>query len=124
MATFQAFEDINAWQSGRKLTRRIYRVSRQDSFARDFAWCDQIRRASISITSNIAEGFERNNNNEFLRFLSYAKGSAGEVRSQLYVALDEAYIDDPTFNDLYNLAVSTIRQIKGLVNYLDDCVQS
>lgn len=118
MATIEQFEDIEAWQKGRQLTRAIYRVSRQDAFARDFALRDQIRRASISITSNIAEGFERSNNNEFLRFLSYAKGSAGEVRSQLYVALDERYITQQQFEELVALTTSTINQIGGLIAYL------
>ena len=85
---------------GRELARAIYRISRQDAFARDSALRDQIRRAAISITSNIAEGFERSNNNEFLRFLSYAKGSTGEVRSQLYVALDEGYVTQQHFDTL------------------------
>lgn len=80
---------------------------------------NQIRRAAISITSNIAEGFERDSRPAFLHFLSIAKGSAGEVRNQLYVALDEGYIDRSTFEQLYELALSTIKQIQGLINYLD-----
>lgn len=120
MATFHTFEDINAWQSGRELTRHVYHVSRQGDFAQDYALRDQIRRAAISITSNIAEGFERDSTAAFLHFLSIAKGSAGEVRSQLYVALDEGYIDRKTFEALYTQSLSTIRQIKGLMKYLND----
>lgn len=120
MATFQTFEDINAWQSGRELTQHIYHVSRRGHFAQDFALRDQIRSAAISITSNIAEGFERDSTAAFLHFLSIAKGSAGEVRSQLYVALDEDYIDRTTFKALYTKSLSTIRQIKGLMKYLDN----
>jgi four helix bundle protein len=118
MATFQRFEDIEAWQIGRKLTRAIYAVSRQKTFARDWALRDQIRKAAISITSNVAEGFERDSDREFAHFLSIAKGSVGEVRSQLYVALDEGYIDQATFDDLYQLATGISRRIAGLRRYL------
>lgn len=93
MATFKAFEDIEAWQKARDLVRRVYHISQGSEFSRDYALKDQMRRAAISIMSNIAEGFERNGNKEFIHFLSIAKGSAGEVRSQLYVALDQRYID-------------------------------
>ncbi len=118
MATFQRFEDIEAWQKGRELTREVYQISRNGAFSKDFALRDQIRKACISITSNIAEGFERNSIVAFRHFLSIAKGSTGEVKSQLYVALDEGYIDQATFDRLYGLATSTIRQIGGLMRYL------
>ena len=90
MATFHRFEDIDAWQKARELTRAVYAASRSGSFSKDFALRDQIRRASISVMSNIAEGFERGGNKEFRQFLSTAKGSAGEVRAQRYVALDHS----------------------------------
>lgn len=118
MATFQRFEDINAWKHGRALTREVYRISRQGAFAKDYALRDQMRRAAISVTSNIAEGFERDSEKAFLHFLAVAKGSAGEVRSQLYVALDEGYVDQETFDQLCELAASTMRQIGGLMSYL------
>lgn len=118
MATFGRFEDIEAWQNGRRLTVAVYRASRESAFARDFASRDQMRRASISITSNIAEGFKRNSAAAFLHFLSIAKGSAGEVRSQFYVALDERYIDEQVFDELYALTTTIIRQIGGLMRYL------
>lgn len=118
MAMFHTFEEINAWQTGRKLTRQIYQISRKDPFAKDFALRNQMRRAAISITSNIAEGFERDSHPAFLHFLSIAKGSVGEIRSQLYVALDEEYIDRNTFEKLHELSTSTIRQIHGLMSYL------
>ena len=98
MATIRRFEDIEAWKAARRLTQKVYAVSKCGDFRKDFALRDQIRRASISITSNIAEGFERDGTKEFASFLSIAKGSAGEVRSQLYVALDEGYINPDTFN--------------------------
>ncbi len=119
MAAITRFEDILAWQKGRELTQLIYRCSRQDDFARDFALKDQIRRASISITSNIAEGFERDGNKEFVQFLSHAKASCGEVRSQLYVAYDERYLDEPEFEDLQNKCREISRLINGFINYLN-----
>src|SRR6202012_3122572 len=98
--TITQFEDIEAWKLGRELTRAIYRVSKAGEFGRDFALRDQIRRAAVSVTSNIAEGFERGGNREFVQALAVAKGSAGEVRSQLYVALDEGYIREAEFTEL------------------------
>ena len=104
MSAIRRFEDIDAWKLGRELTRRVYEVTRDGSFARDFGLRDQIQRASISITSNIAEGFERRYPADFARFLLIARGSAGEVRSQLYAALDLGYIDRTTFDELSTLA--------------------
>ena len=93
MSSFQRFEDIEAWQKARELTKAIYAMSNDGQFARDFGLRDQIRRASVSIMSNIAEGFERTGDAEFRHFRSMAKGSVGEVRAQLYVALDTGLID-------------------------------
>jgi len=89
MATFNNFEDIEAWQKARQLTKRIYEITKKGALAKDYGLKDQIRRASVSIMSNIAEGFERGGNKEFIQFLSTAKGSSGEVRSQLYVIVDQ-----------------------------------
>ena len=94
------FEDLLAWQKARVLTRKIYQVSRQRDFRRDYGLSGQIQRAAVSIMSNIAEGFERGGLGEFHQFLSTAKASCAEVRSQLYVALDIGYIDDATFQKL------------------------
>jgi four helix bundle protein len=118
MATFQSFEEIEAWQKARGLTREIYAVSNKGAFSKDFGMRDQIRRASVSIMSNIAEGFERGGTREFIQFLSMAKGSSGEVRSQLYVAVDQGYIDKETFEQLYALASEASRMITGLMKYL------
>ena len=118
MATFHRFEDIDAWQKARELTRAVYMASEKGSFSEDVALRDQIRRASISVMSNIAEGFERGGNREFLHFLSIAKGSVGEVRAQLYVALDQQYLTQKAFEDLADLAVRTTRLIGGLMAYL------
>jgi four helix bundle protein len=118
VSTFQSFEEIEAWQKARELTRRIYEVSELGTFARDFGLRDQMRRASVSILSNIAEGFERSGTGEFIQFLSAAKGSAGEVRAQLYVALDRKYVDPERFKELSELAVQVSRMISGLMTYL------
>ncbi|NBV24611.1 MAG: four helix bundle protein [Proteobacteria bacterium] len=119
MARIETFEDLACWQKGRELTKAVYRTSRSGEFAKDFALRDQMRRACISITSNIAEGFERGGDKEFHQFLSQAKGSCGEVRSQLYVARDEAYLSDADFQTTKTLAVDTSRAIAGLMGYLN-----
>ncbi len=118
MATIQNFEDIEAWQKARELTKAIYACSGKGAFAKDFALRDQIRRAVISIMSNISEGFERGGSAEFSHFLSIAKGSAGEVESQLYIALDQRYITEEEFNSLHSIASSIKKLISGLMNYL------
>ncbi len=118
MATIKSFVEIRAWQSGRELTRRIYELTREPSLSRDHGLCDQIRRASVSIMSNIAEGFECDSNPQFLRYLVYAKGSAGEVRSQLFVALDAGYLSPDGFQELSDLADKCGRQIHRLILYL------
>jgi len=92
MASFRTFEEIEAWKKSRELVRAIYQATSLGAFSTDYGLRDQIRRASVSIMSNIAEGFEREGTREFVQFLSMAKASAGEVRSQLYVALDQGYI--------------------------------
>jgi four helix bundle protein len=96
----EQFEDFIAWQKARALTARIYKVTDEGRFARDFGLRDQIRRASVSIISNIAEGFERGRPAEFHQFLSIAKASCAELRSQLFVALDAGYLDEQTFESL------------------------
>ena len=118
MATFQRLEDIEVWQKARGLTREVYTISGHGSFAKDFALCDQIRRASVSIMSNIAEGFERSGTAEFVQFLAVAKGSAGEVVSQIYVAGDQGYIDPDQRGQLLAMADEISRMIGGLMTYL------
>ena len=124
MSTFQRFEDIDAWQLGRELTNRVYEVTRGAdvtrgaTFARDFGLRDQIRRACISITSNIAEGFERHSNRDFARFLLIAKASCAEVRSQLYCALDQGYIDHAEFDALQAMCMRIGGALHGLIRYL------
>ena len=118
MATIKRFEDIEAWKKARELTREVYRHSKAGPFSRDFGLRDQIRRAAVSVMSNIAEGFERGGTKEFMQFLAIAKGSVGEIESQLYVALDQAYINEDEFVSLKSLAGPTKRLIGGLISYL------
>ena len=108
------FEDLIAWQKARVLTREIYQVTRQGDFAKDFGLRDQIQRAAVSIMSNIAEGFERGGRAEFHQFLSVAKASCAEVRSQLYVAIDVGYLDQPVFDRLLAQAEEVGRIVGGL----------
>jgi len=118
MASIQKFEDIEAWQKARELTNAVYFCSGKGAFAKDFGLRDQIRRAAVSIMSNIAEGFERGGSAEFSQFLAIAKGSAGEVEAQLYVAFDQGYINQEQFDSIRSTASSTKKLIAGLMNYL------
>ncbi len=118
MATFHRFEEIEVWQKARVFTRKIYNVTGQGAFFRDFGLKDQIREASVSIMSNIAEGYERSGTREFKHFLSVAKGSAGEARSELYVAFDQGYLTERVFENLVADASEIGRMISGLISYL------
>jgi four helix bundle protein len=118
MSRIEKFEDQEGSKLARALTSLIYNVSGTGDFSRDFALRDQIRRAAISIASNVAEGFERDGDKEFLQFLSMAKGSCGEVRAQLYLALDRAYISKEQFAQLCSKAVELSRVLSGLIHYL------
>lgn len=110
----EQFEDLIAWQKARVLTQAIYRITRQGALRRDFGLAGQMKRAAVSIMSNIAEGFERGKRGEFHQFLSTAKGSCAELRSQLYIAFDSEYIDQETFTQLMKLAREEARIIGGL----------
>lgn len=114
----QRFEDITAWKKARELTPAIYTVTANGALARDFGLRDQIRRASVSIVSNIAEGFDQDGNREFEHFLTLAKGSTGEVKAQLYVALDAGFLSEGEFDHLYALASETGQLIGGFIRYL------
>jgi four helix bundle protein len=118
MATFRSFEEIDAWKKARELTRRVYAVTSKGAFARDYALRDQLRRACVSVMSNVAEGHGRGGTRELQQFLSMALGSANEVSSQLYVALDQGYIDDREFREFTGLAQESARLIGGLARYL------
>lgn len=114
----ETFEDMEVWQDARALVKSIYGVTSVSAFARDYALRDQLRRASISIMSNIAEGFDRASNKDFMRFLSISKASASEVRSQLYIALDLNYLDEQAFEELKTRAISISRQLSAFMKYL------
>lgn len=118
MGKFSSFEEINSWQRARSLNKKIYLITETDSFKKDLDLARQIRRCSVSISSNIAEGFERNTDKEFIHFLFIAKGSAGEFRSQLYLAFDLGYITQEAFNELL-LEISEISKLlSGFIKYL------
>ena len=119
MATVQQFEDLNVWQDARNLVREIYQMTKQRVFRRDFGLRDQITRAATSTMSNIAEGFERGTRKDFIRFLNMAKGSNSEVRSQLYVALVQQYIEQKTFDALRESTIAPSRRIAKFIKYLE-----
>lgn len=119
MPTIQRFEDIHAWQSARELTDRIYVITNRGSFSRDFGLRDQVRRAAVSVMSNIAEGFESRTKRAFIDSLGRAKASAGEVRSQLYVAYDVGYLEKQEFDQLFTLAEICSKQIAKFICYLE-----
>ena len=118
MGSFEKFEDMQVWQKSRELTKKIYFLSNQGLFGRDFSLKDQMRKASISIMSNIAEGNERKTDKAFVYFLSVAKGSASEVRSQLYIALDQGYINKTDFSSTLSLT-NEIGKMLTLQRYID-----
>lgn len=118
MAAFKRFEEITAWQKARELTALIYRVTRDGDFSRDFGLKDQIRRASVSIMNNIAEGFGRHGDKEFARYLEMAKASAYEVQSCSYVAVDAGYVDEAKRAEIHSMADATAALVSGLTNYL------
>ena len=118
MSTFQSFEEIEAWQRGRSLTRKIREVCKREKVKRDFAWIDQITRAVRSIGANIAEGFESLTIPEFINSLGYAKRSSGEVRSHLYDGSDEGYISQKELDELSNETIEICKMLAGLIHYL------
>jgi four helix bundle protein len=120
MAKTVRFEDLIVWQEARLLRQEIYAVSKTGAFGRDFEMRGQIRRAALSAMDNIAEGFERGSNKEFAQFLNICKGSAGEVRSALYAALDEAYLTQSEFGKLSERALSVSRRCSKLITHLQN----
>ena len=118
MATIERFEDIEARQEARSLVRAVYLTTGKGAFSHDFGLRDQIQRAAVSAMSNIAEGFERGSNREFLQFLYIAKGSIGEVRSQLYAALDLGYITGDDFDRLSSSAFTVSKKLSTFIKYL------
>jgi four helix bundle protein len=116
--TVENFEDLNVWKQARQLTQETYRLTRTERFLKDFGLRDQMQRAAVSIMSNIAEGFERGGNQEFVQFLYVAKASCGEVRSQLYVALDQGYVTENETDKLLQSFKRLSGMIRNLVTYI------
>jgi len=115
---FKRFEEIKAWQKARVGTGRVYQVSKNFEFAKDFGLCNQIRRAAVSVMANIAEGNGRRTNNDFASFLVQAHGSAAEVQSHLYIALDLGYLDQNDFDEIYGLFDEISRMSMTLAQHL------
>jgi len=124
MPTITRFEDIEAWKTARELTRMLYSLTEQRQFSKDFGLKNQIQRASVSVMSNIAEGFESRTQAQFLEYLGRSKASAGEVRCQLYIALDLKYLFQEQFNSVFDLADKSSRQIARFMDYLETHPQS
>jgi len=120
MATVQRFEELEVWQAARDVVKAIYRVSSDGAFSRDYGLRDQIRRAAVSVPSNIAEGFSRRSNKEFIQFLFISKGSAAEVQSQLYTALDQGYIPQGDFDRTYGQIETVAKQLSRFITYLKE----
>lgn len=118
VATVKRFEDLEAWKLARELVNLIYDLTDNDVFKKDYDLKNQKRSASVSIMSNIAEGFERGSDKDFARFLFIAKASCGEIRSQLYVSLDRRYITQEEFSQATEKAIITSQKISGLIKYL------
>ncbi|TAM95300.1 MAG: four helix bundle protein [Chitinophagaceae bacterium] len=118
MATIRRFEDIKAWQQARIIAKEIHHLTQKENFRKDFSLIDEIKRSSGSIMDNIAEGYERDGNKEFIQYLSISKGSSGETRSQLYRALDYGYISQEEFDARYEQILHISSLIQNFIQYL------
>ena len=119
MTTAKRFEELEVWQKAKELTNLIYQVSLSGAFSRDFGLRDQMRRASVSIMSNIAEGFESQTQAIFIQYLGRAKGSAGDLRAQLYIAFEQKYLTQDEFHSVLSLAEICSKQLMRLIQYLE-----
>lgn len=118
MSKVEKFEDLKVWQQSMILCKEIYAITNYENFAKDFGLKDQIRRSAISIPSNISEGYERDAQKQFLYFLAIAKGSCGELRTQLHLAFDLGYISEDEMLRLKELCIQTSKQLSGFISYL------
>lgn len=116
--TAKRFEDLDAWQVARELANLIYAYGREGALSKDYSFKDQIQRAAVSVMNNVAEGFERGSNKDFAKFLFIARGSVGEVRSMLYLASDQKYLNEEQFKEAYNLCVRESQLCWGLIKHL------
>lgn len=119
MTTAKRFEELEVWQRAKDLTNLVYKYSTDGAFSRDFGLRDQMRRSSVSIMSNIAEGFESQTQAMFIKYLGYAKGSAGELRAQLYIAKDQRYLSEENFSEMFSLAEVCSKQLARFIQYLE-----
>lgn len=117
---FNRFEEIDVWKQACELCKEIYLLTNSEVISKDFGFKDQLRRSSVSIPSNIAEGYERKSNTEFVRFLYIAKGSAGELRTQLYIAKEINYISNERFDELFKKAEEISKSLSGFIKYLQE----
>lgn len=119
----ETFEELRVWQKGIELVKQIYLLTKDGDLSKDFGLKDQLRRASVSIPTNIAEGFERFSRKEYVQFLNIAKGSAGEVRSLLRVALEVGYLDKPKYDELYSCAMELSRMLSNQIQAINRAPQ-
>jgi len=118
MAVYRNFEDLPIWKEAKDLAVRIYKITKEDKLKRNFGLSEQIRRAALSISSNIAEGFDRSSRKEFIKYLYIAKGSVSEVRSQLFICKELGYLDNGISEELLGRTTSLTRQIGALISFL------
>jgi four helix bundle protein len=119
LATIKRFEDLECWQEARKLVNMVYEaINESKDFQKDYRLTGQITGAAISVMNNTVEGWASQSNNEFIRFLTYSRRSCAETQNCLYIALDQQYISEITFKEIYNQGLKTIKIIDGLLRYL------
>ncbi len=119
MATIKRFEDLECWQAARELTKYVYKLTKKDKFSRDFGLVNQIRQSSVSSMGNTAEGFHRNSNKDFMRFLDYSRSSIAETVSHSYVAFDQEYIGDNELEEVKRLGDIAWKKINNFISYLN-----
>lgn len=120
MTTIKRFEDLECWQAARELTKYVYKLTKKENFSKDFELVRQIRKSSVSSMGNTAEGFHRNSNKDFMKFLSYSRSSIAETVSHSYVAYDQEYVDDNELEEVKRLADIAWKKINNFISYLNE----